>query len=229
MKIIKKLSKSIMQYRSLILAILDMLCIIFAYYIGTVFFTGKLWNWDYYYIYRSSRSILISLVVYELFFHIAKIYNNIIRYEDGKTYFKYILLCICSALVVSGLSYFLQFEIASIRINFLAGIFIAIMMISYRFIIRQILIFDIVNKGISINKENQKNILIIGAGNAAHEIIKTINTKMNEEYNIVGIIDDNNQKLNLAVSGVKIVGNRNDIKKICKKKMWIKFSFQLQT
>lgn len=218
MKKLKKISKQLMKYRTLLLVLLDMLCIIFAYYVGTVFFTGKLWNWEYYYVYRSTRSILISIVVYELFFHASKIYNNIIRYEEGKAYLKYIILCMLSAIVVSMLSKFLNFEIASIRVNLLAGIFIAIMMIIYRFIIKQILIFDVVDKGININKKNQKNILIIGAGNAAHEVIKTIHTKMAEDYNIVGIIDDNQQRLNFAVSGVRIIGNRNDIVKICKEK-----------
>ncbi len=218
MKKIKKISKGIMKYRTLLLVILDMLCIIFAYYIGTVFLTGNFWNWEYYYVYRSTRSILISIVVYELFFHMSKIYNNIIRYEEGKAYLKYIGLSLISAFVVSMLSNFLNFEIASIRVNLLAGIFIAIMMITYRFIIKQILVFDVVDKGITINKENQKNVLIIGAGNAAHEVIKTIQTKIAEDYNIIGIIDDNQQRLNFAVSGVKIIGNRNDIVKICKEK-----------
>lgn len=218
MKKIKEISKKVMKYRTLLLITLDILCIIVAYYIGTVFFTGKFFNWNYYYVYRSTRSILISIVVYELFFQMSKIYNNIIRYEDGKAYLKYIILCMLSAIVVSMLSEFLDFEIASIRVNLLAGIFISIMMIGYRFIIKQILVFDIFNKGITIDKKNQKNVLIIGAGNAAHEVIKTIHTKMAEEYNIVGIIDDNQQRLNFTVSGVKIIGNRNDIVKICKEK-----------
>ena len=53
------------------------------------------------------------------------------------------------------------------------------------------------------------------AGNAAHEIIKTIHSNMSEMYNIVGIIDDNAKRLGYTVSGVRIIGNRNDIVKIC--------------
>lgn len=90
------------------------------------------------------------------------------------------------------------------------------MMISYRIIVKYILITDIVNKGINVNKSNQKNLLIIGAGNAAHEIIKTIKSSMKENYNIVGIIDDNKKRLNYTVSGVKIIGNRSDIIRVCK-------------
>ena len=218
MKKIKSIANTLIKYRYLVLLMLDILCIIFAYYAGTVFYTGKLWNWDSYYSYRFASSALISIVVYELFFHLGKIYNNITRYEDGRAYAKYIVLCVASAITVRTLSKFLKFYIASTRVSLLASIFIAIMMILYRFIIRQILVFDVVNRGISINKENQKNLLIIGAGNAANEIIKTIHTKMAAEYNIVGIIDDNKNRLNMTVSGVKILGNRDDIVKICKEK-----------
>ncbi len=215
---LKKFSKKLIKYRSLILVIADIICIIVAYYMGTIFYTGKLWGWDNYYTSRTKITILASIIIYELFFQIFKIYKNIIRYEDGKSYLKYIILCIASALVVSAISEFWLFQIASIRVNCLAGIFIAIMMIGYRFLIKQFLIFDIINRGISINKENRKNILIIGAGNAAHEIIKTIQTKMAEQYNIIGIIDDNKQRLNFSISGIKIIGNRNDIEKICREK-----------
>lgn len=218
MKYFKKFSQKIMKYRTLLLVVLDILCIIVAYYVGTVFYTGQLWNWEQYYVYRSTRSMMIAIVVYQLFFHANKMYNNILRYEEGKTYLKYVFLSMLSAVLITVLSKFLNFDVASTRVNILAGIFISIMMISYRFIIKQILVFDVVNKGITVKKENQKNLLIIGAGNAAHEIIKTIQTRMSEEYNIVGIIDDNEQRLNFSISGVKIIGNRNDIERICKEK-----------
>lgn len=46
--------------------------------------------------------------------------------------------------------------------------------------------------------------------------IKTIKESMRDAYNIVGIIDDDKNKLKCSISGVKIVGTRNDIVKICK-------------
>lgn len=218
MKVIKKISKNLIKYRNITLILLDIICIIAAYYAGTVFFTGELWGWEYYYIFRTTRTILISIIVYELFFHISKKYNNIIRFEDGKEYLSYFFLCIISSLVVTFLSKFLRFEIASLRVNIIAGIFIALLMIGYRLIIKSIIATDIVNKGIRINKENKKNVLIIGAGSAAHEIIKTIHMNLFESYNIVGIIDDNKKRKNYYISGVKIIGDRNDIVKISKEK-----------
>ena len=212
MEKIKKLSK----YRNIILILMDIFCIAFAYYLGVVLITDSIYNINQYYSVRLSKSILVSVIVYQIVFHTTKRYKNIIRYEDGKDYLIYFILCMISSIIVSIVRKIFNIFMAATRLTLLAGIFIALMMISYRVIIRYILVNDVMNRGINVKKDNQKNLLIIGAGNAAHEIIKTIHTRMAEHYNIIGIIDDNKKRLNYSVSGVKIIGNRNDIVKICK-------------
>jgi FlaA1/EpsC-like NDP-sugar epimerase len=197
---------------------MDIFCIAFAYYLGVVLITDSVFKLGDYYTRRLINSIVISTIIYQLIFHLTKQYKKIIRYEDGKDYLIYFILCIISGIIISIIRKIFNIFMAETRVTILASIFIAIMMISYRIIIRYILVNDVVNKGISVNKDNQKSVLIIGAGNAAHEIIKTIHTNMNENYNIMGIIDDNPKRLNYTVSGVKIIGNRNDIVKICKEK-----------
>ena len=94
-----------------------------------------------------------------------------------------------------------------------ATILIAVAIVSYRVIIRFLL-----NEINPIEKERteRKNLLIIGAGEAANEIIKTVKNTMKGYYNIVGLIDDNPNKMNYAISGIKILGNRDDIAEICK-------------
>ena len=215
MEKIKKLSK----YRSFILIILDILCIAFAYYLGVVLITDSVFKLEAYYVRRLTQTIIVSVIVYQIVFHLAGRYKAIIRYEDGKDYFIYFMLCMVSSIIIAIVrKIFHIFMLERTKLIILAGIFISLMMIAYRLVIRYILVNDIVNRGINVNKTNQKNLLIIGAGNAAHEIIKTIHTKMTENYNIIGIIDDNQKRLNYTVSGVKIIGNRNDIIKICKEK-----------
>ena len=208
---IKKLSK----YRNIILIFLDILCIAFAYYSGIVLLNNGSLRLDAYYTRRFFNTLLISSIVYQIVFWITRRYKNIIRYEDGKDYLIYFILCIISAFIVSIVrKIFHIFMVETTRLIILAGIFIAILMISYRIILRYILVNDIF-KTKETNVETQRNLLIIGAGNAAHEIIKTIHSNMKEIYNIIGIIDDNPKRLNYSVSGVKIIGNRNDIIKIC--------------
>ena len=57
----------------------------------------------------------------------------------------------------------------------------------------------------------KENVLIIGAGECAAILIDEIRKEKTSEYNIVGIIDDDNNKKNTFFKGVKVLGNRKDI------------------
>ena len=213
-KFLKKLSK----FRNLILIVTDILCIAVAYFLGVLLVSeDTLFNLSSYYANRLKGTIGLSIIVYQIVFHLTKKYKQIIRYENSKDYISYIVLAIMSSIIVSIIREIFNLHIATAKLNILAGIFIGIMMVSYRIIARYMLIADVVNKGIIVNKENRKNLLIIGAGNASHEIINAIQMNMQDKYNIVGIIDDNNKRQGFTVSGVKIIGKRDDIPEICKK------------
>lgn len=218
MEKVKKLSK----YRDIILVVLDCLCIVFAYYIGAALIEDSLYSLNDYYAQRIVHSSICYVIVYEIIYHLTKRQKSIIRYEEGKDYIFYIILCLVSAIIVSiigKLTYEKNvFSIATLRMNVLAGLFISVMIVAYRIIARYILVYDLVNKNITAkNNKIKKNLLIIGAGNAAHEIIKNINTNFKDDYNIVGIIDDNKKRKGFTVSGVEILGNRNNILEICRK------------
>jgi FlaA1/EpsC-like NDP-sugar epimerase len=73
------------------------------------------------------------------------------------------------------------------------------------------------SKGEKDTKENSKKLLIIGAGDASSILIKEIKRNTNLNYDIVGLIDDDVAKKNKMISGVKVLGGRNDIIDICKK------------
>ena len=60
--------------------------------------------------------------------------------------------------------------------------------------------------------DKKKHIMIIGAGEAASAIIKEITTSQYLDGKIVCAIDDNTSKIGSYIQGVKIVGNRYDIK-----------------
>ena len=57
--------------------------------------------------------------------------------------------------------------------------------------------------------------MIIGGGYSANDIIKTINSTLKGQYDIIGIIDDNKKRIGYSVAGVRIIGDRNDIIRIC--------------
>lgn len=65
-------------------------------------------------------------------------------------------------------------------------------------------------------KEEKKKILIIGAGDAGSMFLKEIQNNPESEYMVVGFIDDDEDKKNLKISGVKVLGNMENIPVISK-------------
>ena len=68
---------------------------------------------------------------------------------------------------------------------------------------------------LSYRREDSKRILIIGAGRLAVALLRDICENEHLKYNVVGLIDDDPQKKNLRIYGAKVIGNRNDIERIC--------------
>jgi FlaA1/EpsC-like NDP-sugar epimerase len=161
-------------------------------------------------------SIVISIIVFQIIFRLSKRYSNIIRYETNQDYILYIVLSLISSLIVSLIEeLILNMKNPSIKLNLIIGLVIGVIMISYRLIIRYVLLNDTIKKGISNPNENQKKLLIIGGGYSGNDIIKTLKTTLKGQYEIVGIIDDNKKRIGYSVGGVRIIGNRNDIIRIC--------------
>lgn len=194
------------------LFLMDIFIIIMAYILMEIFFfdfsldmilTDKLFN-----------SILFAIIIYQLFLNLFEVYRNITIFESAKEYFSYGLVCMVSCNVISLLQLIFNLDVVSPRENLLAGILVAIMLIFYRVVIR----FFLTNT-ITIKPEGaKKNLLIIGAGEAGTEVIKNIKNNLATSYNIVGLIDDDLKKDKCKINGVKILGNRNDIVRICKEK-----------
>lgn len=55
-----------------------------------------------------------------------------------------------------------------------------------------------------------KNILVIGASSGGHMIVNTLN-QHSDKYNIVGILDADESKHGQIVSGIKVLGNYNNL------------------
>ena len=63
-----------------------------------------------------------------------------------------------------------------------------------------------------------KRALIIGAGKLAVSLLRDIDENENLNYNVIGLIDDDRLKYKNRIHGVDVLGNRNDIEKICNDK-----------
>ena len=209
---------SIAKYRNYLLPMMDCISIVLGYYLVSVLITDSFLMHPTSAITRNEIliSIVLAIIVFQVIFRLSKRYANIIRYESNQDYILYIVLALISSLIVSLIEdLFLGMKNPSIKLNLIIGLVIGIIMISYRLIIRYVLLSDVAHKGIKYTSENQKKLLIIGGGYSANDIIKTINSTLKGQYDIVGIVDDNKKRIGYSVAGVKIIGDRNDIIKIC--------------
>ncbi len=207
----------IKKNKNLLLVIFD-IAIIIACYLVSIFFLSINITDDYI---TLIKELAIAVVTYEIFLNIFQMYRNMMRYEVGKDYVKYIISSIIAIIILSILALTFHFKYLDIKLNILAGVLTAGMFVMYRLAGRSILARKMKKFEKKTGKDTNKkvsNLLIIGAGMGAREIIIAIQNSMKDEYNIVGIIDDNISKLNRYILGVKVLGTRYDITKIVQEK-----------
>ena len=194
--------KLIQKHRNIVLRLMDFIIIVVSYYLATIIIGNSLvltpdMNR------RVLHSIVIAVVVYGVILQIFITYKNITRYENGNDYLIYVLACLISCTIMIFFNVVPIIDIVDERINLIASLIIVTTLIGYRVFLRMIL-----TEGYKKDDEkvkNRKNILIIGAGEAAKILISTIKNSMKDSYHIVGLIDDNTNKVNYAISGNKIL------------------------
>lgn len=189
--------------------------IICCYVVAMLFLNTKINNLQNFMI-----DMVIVVIVYQIFLNCFRMYQNMIRYEVGKDYVKYIISASLSVVILTLIDKGFNLEYINLRVNVLSGILTAGTFVMYRLLGRSIAArkmskYEKINK----NQDNKaNNLLIIGAGMGAREIIIAIKNNMRDKYNIVGIIDDDISKINHYILGVKVLGTRYDIPKIAKEK-----------
>lgn len=67
-------------------------------------------------------------------------------------------------------------------------------------------------------KEERRKTLIIGAGDAGEQILRSILASKNSSYSPIGFVDDNSAKQGVIIHGIKVLGKINDIQKVIQEK-----------
>ena len=205
--------KFIRKHRNIYLRIIDIIIIAISYCVAQIIIgnqlvlqpeIGK----------KLITTIIMAIIIYGGILEIFKTYKNITRYENGNDYLIYVLACLISCTIMIFFNVIPVMPILDERTNLIASLIIVTSIIGYRVFIRLIL-----NEGTTSKREkedNRKNVLVIGAGEATKILLTTIKNSMKDTYKVVGLIDDNENKLNYAISGNQILGTRYDIPRICK-------------
>ena len=154
-------------------------------------------------------TIWIWCAVCVVAFAIAKLYNSIWTFVSTDEMFRVIMTYVVLAAVGVGLARLLGLHMprSYYALGFLlSGICTTLIRFSYR-LLRQLSVFLSHMR----NHQTQKNVMLIGAGEAGRMLISEFQMSDYISGRIVCCIDDNPIKRGKIISGIPIVGNRHDI------------------
>ena len=206
MHLISKIERLPSSLKVVMLAIVDVLIVILGYYFALMFEGIRFDVLDS----PLQNTIIMTCGIYVTLLYVFGVYKKIIKYSGTNDYLTIGGVAIITAALLSLMKPYVVFRILEMNIVVLASLFAGIMSIVFRVLLRTI------SYAMSAeNNANKQKVLIVGAGRATSQVIKTIQMSPANEYSIVGIIDDDPNKINFSMHGIKILGNREIIPEIC--------------
>lgn len=150
-------------------------------------------------------------VIYVVLLAFFKMYKSLWSFAGLDEVMKGVAACIVGCLINVIIMLFLNPRIP-MMVTLSAGILTMVLTIGFRLsfrMYRRLVIYGTL-KGI----ESQKNVLIVGAGSCGRLVINEMKRETGAGFKPIGVIDDDRSKLGTYINGVKVLGNRNDIKNI---------------
>ena len=151
----------------------------------------------------------INIIITIIIFYLFRLYDSLWAYAGEKEMQNLVVACVISGFINAvGLQFF-KSDIQPVPqsyyflYTFLLITAIFVSRFSYRFFRTQ--------KQMSGNRNNNKAVMIIGAGEAANIIIKEIITSNYSTMSIKCIIDDDTNKWGRYIQGIRVVGGRDRI------------------
>lgn len=204
------------KIKALLLLSLDILIVVFSYVLSFfVCFNSNFTN-------EQKNALLLFLpvivIIYITMLSIFKMYKSIWTIMGIDEVAFGVTACLLATSIVFIIT-IIPNKIPNIII-FLAGVFIMIstigIRVSFRFYRRMLTHGKRLLK--YNNKESLEKVLIIGAGSCGQLIIEEIRKQNPIKQKVIGVIDDNPNKIGTYLRGIKILGNREKIKKIAQEK-----------
>lgn len=166
------------------------------------------------------RVSIIPVIVITIFFNcIFNAYNSIWKYASVQELMSIVYSLSLSNIIFIVYSYFINYKIfQSSYYRFPFTVHIIFWLLSILFLGGTRFIFRVMQeRKNSIEKnEPKKNLLVIGAGDAAALIIKEVRRNREMNYNILGLIDDDEYKMGKRINSIPVLGGTDRIVDITK-------------
>lgn len=194
----------------LLLGIIDVVLINIAYIISFYIRLGSVYDEIYNDIYV--KYVPLILITYIGMLALFKMYKSTWRIAGIDEVIYGVTACFIAGVINFIILEYMPFRVPRV-VTILSCFFIAAftltVRLSYRFF-RRLRIYGNIFLG------NGERVLIIGAGACGELLIEEIRKSETLNYKIVGLVDDNPNKANTYLKGIKVIGDRNDILEICK-------------
>ena len=200
--------------RMMILALVDIATMIMNSYLALILRHEGHYSWiDDKYINSIQSYMIINIVTTLIIFIILNLYNNVWSFIGVHEELMIVVACTLST-AFQGLG----MEVFMLEVPRSYYVFYLFLMVTTTTITRfSYRMLATVKHGLKRNRGKIVNTLVIGAGEAGRVIVQEIKSSKYLNRNVVGIIDDNPSKKGKYLHGIKILGNRNDVKRLAEK------------
>ena len=200
--------------RMMILALVDIATMIMNSYLALILRHEGHYSWiDDKYINSIQSYMIINIVTTLIIFILLNLYNNVWSFIGVHEELMIVAACMLST-AFQGLG----MEVFMLEVPRSYYVFYLFLMVTTTTITRfSYRMLATVKHGLKRNRGEIVNTLVIGAGEAGSVIVQEIKSSKYLNRNVVGIIDDNPSKKGKYLHGIKILGNRNDIKCLAEK------------
>ena len=139
-----------------------------------------------------------------------RLYSSLWSYAGALEVMYVVSACVIDTLISAGIILLRNWgDMYPVPRSFyiLFGLFLMVMVLGCRYSYRALRSLRILHK----KKAYQRNVLVVGAGDAGNQLIKEINNSYYIEKKVVGVIDDDCAKIGNYIHGTKVLGDRSCI------------------
>lgn len=187
----------------------DIIALYISFYISLLLRYGG--NIPTFFKFNPPIDIIILLIIKILVFSLTGLYRHLWKYASIDEMFQIVFSVITANLITYTYIYLAKsynYRNISIQVAIIDLLIIG----ASRLFIR--VLHKMKNK--KKIKKSEKRILLIGAGAAGVIMLREIRNNENVLGEVIGFIDDDIEKQEKNINGIKVLGNRTDIKRICK-------------
>ena len=162
---------------------------------------------------EAQNTVFVGSILTVICLLLARGYENLWKYSSIRDYSKTIILCGIAVCILLLIKLIFPDPFLTEKLILFSGAVSAVLIVGTRIVARVVLsVTDLPYK-----MNTGENTLIIGGGSAAKLLIDDMQRGNTQPYHIVGIIDDNPEKMGRYIGNYKVLGNRKEILGVCEK------------